>query len=516
MLEQMENYVRSVLPAGMPQRKREPLHDELICHLLDRYEFYREIGFNDEESTQKAIHDMGEDEDTTNYIRNEFDELYFEKTWWAVLAFFGVLLIDLFSDVIFFFGAVSDSDSFSFEIFNAIISFISIAFVLKGIGIAYRHGCRKILTAIGVANILLFVCGGLAYLIRILSIHFPFDTVFWEIQYTQASACALLDSLFLFLDRCTPLVLRTADCFTLGYDTFGPLLLFVFGSFAFALSLKIKRHGLPSKTKKWRHFGLQIAFVLVAILSVSFFYPADQYFNNYPVWFDETNDTIEEEEQNLYNRLCVMQTYEEAAAFLNENGYVSTDEYADTLSYNMSKKFNYDLNQIHFFIEDDYKIFFNPEKVSPTIQGGAYDDRNGFLYLKGDRDGTLCGIGVGNAMYFEEYSHSTYASDPQLCLSAFEEIKTGDSKDFVLEKYEKDFGEKVTEFRYTTDNGIEEHYRFISDGKGDFRINNSIVTLYVDLHFINGTLSDGKIHSSSYTLNGSVHNHKTDTIYLSQ
>ena len=41
MLEQMEKYVQSVLPDGMPQRKREPLHDELLCHLLDRYEFYR-------------------------------------------------------------------------------------------------------------------------------------------------------------------------------------------------------------------------------------------------------------------------------------------------------------------------------------------------------------------------------------------------------------------------------------------------------------------------------------------
>lgn len=516
MLEQMENYVRSVLPAGMPQRKRIPLHDELICHLLDRYEFYREIGFNDEESTQKAIHDMGEDEKTTDYIRNEFDELYFEKTWWAVLVFFGVLMIDLFSDIVFFFGAVSDSDSFSFEIFNAIISFISIAIVLKGIGIAYRHGCRKILTAIGIANILLFVCGGLATLTRILSFPFLFDAVFWEIQYTQAATCAMLDSLFLFLDRCTPLVLRTADCFTLGYNIFGSLLLVAFGIFPFALSFKIRRHGLPRKSKKRGQWGRKIAFIFAAILSVSFYYPADQYFNNYPVWFDDANDTIEAEEQNLYNQICVMQTYEEAETFLNENGYVSTDEYTNTLSYNMSKKFNYDLNQIHFFIEDDYKIFFNPEKVSPTIQGGSYDDRNGFLYLKRAEDGTLCGIGVGNAMYFDEYSHSTYASDPQLCLSAFEEIKTGDSKESVLEKYEEDFGEKVTEFRYITNNGTEEHYRFISEGKGDFHINNSIVTLYVDLHFINGTLSDGKLHSSSYTWNGSIHNHKTDTIYLRQ
>lgn len=516
MLEQMENYVRSVLPAGLPQRKRIPLHDELLCHLLDRYEFYREIGFNDEESTQKAIHDMGEDEKTTDYIRNEFDELYFEKTWWAVLVFFGVLMIDLFSDIVFFFGAIGDFDEISFFIFDAIISFISIAIVLMSISIAYRHGCRKILTAIGVANILLFVCGGFAYLIRILSIPFIFDTVFWEIQYAQASTYAMLDSLFLFLDRCTPLILREADCYTLGFDIFGPLLLFIFSVFAFALSLKIKRNGLPRKKRKLWRWGRQIAFLLIAVLSVVFFNPAYQYFNNYPVWFDEYNDSIEVEEQNLYNQLCTMQTYEEATAFLKANGYVSTNEYAETLSYNMSKKFNYNLNQIDFFIDDDYEIYFDPEKVSPTIQGGASDNRNGFLYLKGAQDGTLCGIGVGNGMKYNFSMTSSKTSEPEVCLSAFNEIKSGDSKESVLEKYEEDFGEKVTEFRYITNNGTEEHYRFISEGKGDFHINNSIVTLYVDLHFINGTLSDGKLHSSSYTWNGSIHNHKTDTIYLRQ
>ena len=55
MLEQMEKYVQSVVPDGMPQRKREPLHDELLCHLLDRYEFYREIGFDDEEAHKKRF-----------------------------------------------------------------------------------------------------------------------------------------------------------------------------------------------------------------------------------------------------------------------------------------------------------------------------------------------------------------------------------------------------------------------------------------------------------------------------
>lgn len=513
MLEQMENYVRSVLPAGMPQRKREPLHDELICPLLDRYEFYREIGFDDEESTRKAIHDMGEDNETTDYIRNEFDELYFEKTWWAVLVFFGVLLIDLFSDAIFVLGALGDSDDFSFYIFDAIISFISIAIVLKGIGIAYRHGYRKILITIGVANILLFVCGGLAYLIRILSIPFPFDTDFWEIQYTQASAYALLESLFLFLDRCTPLVLRAAYSFTLGYDTFGALLLFVFGSFAFALSFKIKRHGLPRKTKKRKQWGRQIAFVLVAILSVGFYYPAHQYFNNYPVWFDEYNDSIEAEEQNLYNQLCTMKTYEEGIAFLKANGYISTTEYAETLSYNMSKKFNYNLNRIDFFFDDDYEVFFNPKKVSPTIQAGAYDDRNGFLYLKGAEDGTLCGIGVGNGIKYNFFMNASKTSEPKVCLTAFDEIKAGDSKDAVLGSHGEDFGEKVTEFRNITNNGVEEeYYRYISDG----RMGESSVTLYVDLYFTNDVLTDGKIYSTSYTFNGIENVFSEKTIYLNQ
>lgn len=509
MLQQMENYVRSVLPAGMPQRKREPLHDELLCHLLDRYEFYREIGFDDEESTQKAIHDMGEDEKTTDYIRNEFDELYFEKTWWAVLVFLGVLLIDFFSDVIFFFGALGDSDDFSFYIFDAITSFISIAIVFKGIGIAYRRGCRKTLTAIGISNAILFA-GSLLY--TWMDWMDSIIGVFFSIQYTQAATCAMLDSLFLFLDRCTPLALRTADCFTLGYNIFGPLLLLIFVIASFTLTFKIKRHGLPHKKSKFRRWSRQIAFALVAVLSVSFFYPADQYFNNYPVWFDEYNDSIEADEQNLYNRLCTMKTYEEAKTFLKENGYVSTTEYAETLSYNMSKKFNYNLNRIDFFFDDDYEVFFNPKKVSPTIQGGAYDDKNGFLYLKGSEDGTLCGIGVGNGMKYNFYMNSSKTSEPKVCLTAFDEIKAGDSKDVVLGSHGEDFGEKVTEFRNITNNGVEEYYRYISDG----HIGESSVTLYVDLYFTNDVLTDGKIYSTSYTFDGSENVFREKTIYLNQ
>ena len=321
---------------------------------------------------------MGEDEKTTDYIRNEFNELYFEKAWWAVLAFFGVLMIDLFSDIVFFFGAIGDFDEISFFIFDAIVSFISIAIVLMSISIAYRHGCRKILTAIGISNALLFA-GSLLY--TWMDWMDSIIGVFFSIQYTQAATCTMLDSLFLFLDRCTPLTLRTADCFTLGYNIFGPLLLLIFVIASFTLTFKIKRHGLPHKKSKFRRWSRQIAFALVAVLSVSFFYPADQYFNNYPVWFDEYNDSIEADEQNLYNQLCTTKTYEEAKTFLKENGYVSTTEYAETLSYNMSKKFNYNLNRIDFFFDDDYEVFFNPEKVSPTIQGGAYDDKNGFLYL---------------------------------------------------------------------------------------------------------------------------------------
>ncbi len=509
MLEQMEKYVQSVVPDGMPQRKREPLHDELLCHLLDRYEFYREIGFDDEESTQKAIHDMGEDEKTTDYIRNEFNELYFEKAWWAVLVFFGVLMIDLFSDIVFFFGAIGDFDEISFFIFDAIVSFISIAIVLMSISIAYRHGCRKILTAIGISNALLFA-GSLLY--TWMDWMDSIIGVFFSIQYTQAATCAMLDSLFLFLDRCTPLTLRTADCFTLGYNIFGPLLLLIFVIASFTLTFKIKRHGLPHKKSKFRRWSRQIAFALVAVLSVSFFYPADQYFNNYPVWFDEYNDSIEADEQNLYNQLCTTKTYEEAKTFLKENGYVSTTEYAETLSYNMSKKFNYNLNRIDFFFDDDYEVFFNPEKVSPTIQGGAYDDKNGFLYLKSAEDGTLCGIGVGNGMKYNFFMNSSKTSEPKVCLTAFDEIKAGDSKDVVLGSHGEDFGEKVTEFRNITNNGVEEYYRYISDG----RIGESSVTLYVDLYFTNNVLTDGKIYSTSYTFNGSENVFSEKTIYLNQ
>ena len=66
----------------------------------------------------------------------------------------------------------------------------------------------------------------------------------------------------------------------------------------------------------------------------------------------------------LYDELCNMQNFNEAKAYLKTYGYVSTKDYMETLPAKDVKKFEKNFNQMAFFFaEDDYKIFFNPQKT---------------------------------------------------------------------------------------------------------------------------------------------------------
>lgn len=178
MLEEINAYIQSVLPAKLPASKRQSLHDELFSHISDRYEFYREIGFDDEQSTKKAIHDMGEDEKTTEYIRNEFDELYFEKTWWAVLAFFGVLVLNAAAGLLGI-SVVSPTTTATPSAWKVGVSFLFLLCNIIVIRTIYRFGCRKSLLAFSAGylliqlfladtvckpHVIVFLCNSIAFL----------------------------------------------------------------------------------------------------------------------------------------------------------------------------------------------------------------------------------------------------------------------------------------------------------------------------------------------------------------
>ena len=62
------NYIDSIIPKNIPEKKRRKIYDEMFCHILDRIDYYEEIGYSEEQSTDKAIEDMGTDEETKKQI----------------------------------------------------------------------------------------------------------------------------------------------------------------------------------------------------------------------------------------------------------------------------------------------------------------------------------------------------------------------------------------------------------------------------------------------------------------
>ena len=85
-MNEINEFVDSFVPKNIPKKRRDKLSEELICHILDKTDYYRDIGFSKEESVSKAIEDFGSDEEMKNYILGEFEELYHERTWWGFVA----------------------------------------------------------------------------------------------------------------------------------------------------------------------------------------------------------------------------------------------------------------------------------------------------------------------------------------------------------------------------------------------------------------------------------------------
>ena len=481
MLEEINAYIQSVLPAKLPASKRQALYDELFSHISDRYEFYREIGFDDEQSTKKAIHDMGEDEKTTEYMRNEFDELYFEKTWWAVLAFFGVLGLNAAAGLLGI-SVVSPTTTATPSAWKVGVSFLFLLCNIIVIRTIYRFGCRKSLLAFSAGYLLI--------------------AVIFSGYSLQAACYSLSLLLYCLFDRFTPLVLRffAANFFAENFsEIIASFVFLLFSIISFCLSRKIAHRGKP-KTKLFTRkiICAGVAFLVVAGLSVSLFQPALMYMRNYPIWFNETTDTISEDSAEIYNKLCSMQTYDAAKNYLQQNGYVQTTEYVTTLPKNEAKKFTYSLEKIPFCLEENYEIYFKPDPVQINLIS-MREPSNGFIYLLPASDGKIASVGVGNAM--EIFYHNTgtvktdeFIMDTKACLAAFENIKAGDSQEKILTQYAEKFGYKYTEFKTFTPEGEKEYYRFVCDRNYINYDDATKVPLYVELYFENGVLTDGRIN----------------------
>ncbi len=97
MDNEIKKYIASVVPSNIPDKRRKLLSDELESHIYDKVDHYEEIGYTKEQSIRKALEEMGEGEEVKRSINVCFEDLYHEKTWWSILAFGAVNILNILS-----------------------------------------------------------------------------------------------------------------------------------------------------------------------------------------------------------------------------------------------------------------------------------------------------------------------------------------------------------------------------------------------------------------------------------
>ncbi|MBQ7100001.1 MAG: hypothetical protein IJN81_00100, partial [Clostridia bacterium] len=143
-MNRINDYVNSLIPQNIPKRKQLSLREELLSHVCDRIDYYKEIGYDTDSSIGKALCDMGEDEETKSSVRKRFEELHFERTWWSFVVGTVILAMNWLCWPL---GLWVISADFNDEptAFTAFISFVMVFVMLFGIVFARVKKYRKML-----------------------------------------------------------------------------------------------------------------------------------------------------------------------------------------------------------------------------------------------------------------------------------------------------------------------------------------------------------------------------------
>ncbi len=484
-MNKISNFIDEFIPKNISKKRRLLLANELENHLLDKSDFYKEIGYPEEESIKKAIDDFGSDEKMKKIIFNEFEELYSEKSILGVVAFFAIQLINW---ICYFLGTWVISADFNDDpsIFGTLVSFGMILTICILIIFARIKKYRKMLIAIGLSNILLLAV-----------ILFNF--------YPQCAAYSVTYNLMYLIEFITPISLGF-EFFYYDYS-FIPVFLMEFIPFVFAvyclfISVRIKKGSAKTiENSKKKITVFSIIFSLVA-LTTAFLLPTSlSYKKNYNRWFDEYYNCIIEEVDAVFEIISIGDSYDEISNMLASQGYTTAEAYEETLSRTELKQFKDSYEQFNF--ADGYEVWFKTEKIPKG---------NGFIGIKTE-NGLITAKAVGNLekdMYtsrtFDGYcfgaEHVGYKYEVVEMNKYFRSLKKGEDEEEILKKISQNIGIIYTK-RFSLENGVEKHYyRIVSEGYIDYEAIHS-TTLYAELCFENGKLTDGALYEEHFNENKS-------------
>ena len=478
-------FIDEFIPKNISKKRRLLLTNELENHLLDKSNYYKEIGYPEEESIQKAIDDFGSDEKMKKSIFNEFEELYSEKSIFGVVAFFAIQLMNW---ICYFLGTWVISADFHDDpsIFGTLVSFGMILTICILVIFARIKKYRKMLIAIGLSNIL-----SLAVIL------FNF--------YPQCASYSITYNLMYLIELFTPISLGFEFIY---YDSsiipafLMEIIPFVFATYCFVMAVKIKKGSaktVVNSKKKMLCFSLVFAFIA---LITAFLLPISlEYTDNYNRWFDEYHNCIIDESDAVFEVISIGDSYNKISNILTSQGYTTAEVYKKTLSRTELKQFKDSYKEFNF--AEGYEVWFKTEEVPKG---------NGFIGIKAE-NGLITAKAIGNLekeMYasrtFDGYcfgsEHAGNNNDIVEMNRYFVNLKKGESEEDVLKKISENIGIIYTK-RFSSENGIETHYyRIVSEGYIDYEAIHT-TTLYAELYFENGKLTDGTLYKENFTDNKS-------------
>ena len=440
MNPKLSAYLDSLVPKSLSEKRKKALFDELQSHILDKADRYEEIGYSKDESLELALRDMGEDEKTKEAIKDEFESLYSEKTWWAILAGVLILLLNLLCAMSGQF--VTSADYLGDPDFTANLTSFGITFVMLFVVVVSRSfKLRKTLISIGAANIIIAA--------SLLLCVFP-----------QAALFSIETNIMYFLDKFSPLSMWSEI-------NMGPVLFYPIGCMAFLLACsaycfvaarKIK-NGTEKKTRPFskRMIAFCGAYLFVSVFTCALYPTAHKYIEfDIPTYIYPDDSYISQSSDEMYSLIEKTDDYEKAAEILTSHKMANVEEFKKTLDNSKRNALSKQLKKL--VLEDKSFEVWLFEEERPN--------GNGLIFLKKDENGKIIARGVGNGAPFGKrgkygattfYFSSDFIGNPQKAQEAFASLQKGQSEKEVLKLFEG--GEIYSKFSFNESGKEVDRYR---------------------------------------------------------
>ncbi len=494
-MNRIDEFVKGYIPDNLSKKRTAQLRDELTCHLLDKADFYMEIGYTQQESISKAMADFGDEDFIRSYVSKEFEELYSEKRIYALLAFIYVAALNFLCFYLDLWVLSFDSNREPDGI-SAFGSFVIIFSVILLCFFARVRKYRKSLIAIGVVSFLTSV------------------TMYWCMYPQMAGFTICYDALYL-IDHLTPFCVGNI-AYSAYEGTIGLLISLaipmIISLYCFIQAFRIikgRAGDIPQWGKKLAVFSA--VFLAVSLGASLLCEKSEHYIDNYPRWFYEQSSYPSYSEEQMLKQIPLGLSYEQACRTLRSNGYYTLADYKNLVDPLTRKQFTSNLRMFDF--EENYEIWYKPKADGDEYWG------QGLLGII-QKNGAVVGIGIGcleKEMYKGRYYDFSFAdwnykynNMPEM-KAYFLSLEKGGSEEEIIGKYRRDFG-IIYSKRYCIDKGIlRSYYRIYSYGRlpqsyeESFESMPSYISkngrIYTELSFKDGEFVSGKIYETTYDEN---------------